>query len=199
MPRAGLAESSLQLLRAAVADEETVARFRAKIVTVPAWSCSKIWSAAVSGRGHGRFWLGSVDGRDVVVIAHRFAWALEFGVDALGQVPVLGHRCDNPICQRIGPGHVEASSAWRNRQEWVQRRHTIGGALRDSRGARGRARALRDAIRDDPTGRTVAATVVAGLRADAAQLPLWGEAAVVDLTSADQDVLADQPVGILGT
>lgn len=58
----------------------------------------------------------------------RFAWALAFGVAALDQVPVLGHRCDNPLGQRIGPGQVEASSAWRNRQEWVMRRNTIGGS-----------------------------------------------------------------------
>ena len=36
---------------------------------------------AVSGRGHGRFWFG----RGRVVIAHRFTFALAFGVDALDQ------------------------------------------------------------------------------------------------------------------
>jgi hypothetical protein len=71
MPRAGLADSTLELLRAAVADEETVARFRAKVVTVPGIECWAFTGAA-SGRGHGRFWLGTVAGRDVVVIAHRF-------------------------------------------------------------------------------------------------------------------------------
>jgi len=63
----------------------------------------------------GRFWLGESDGRDVVVIAHRFAWAPEFGVEDLQSVPVLGHRCDNPLCQRTGTapdgsGHVQRSS-----------------------------------------------------------------------------------------
>jgi hypothetical protein len=91
-----------------------------------------------------------VAGRDVVVIAHRFASALKHGVDALEQVPVLGHRCDNPLCQRIGDGHVMASSQWLNRREWALRRHTIGGTLRDTRGARGRAGALRDAVRREP-------------------------------------------------
>lgn len=173
VPRAGLAESTLELLRAAVADGEAVARFRAKIRVVPGSACHW-WSHAVSGRGHGRFWLGAVDGRDVVVIAHRFAWALEFGVDALEEVPVFGHRCDNPLCQRIGPGHVEASSAWRNRQEWVMRRDTIGGPLRDARGARGRSRALRDAVRRDPTSVSLSTAIVEGMAADAAQVPLWG-------------------------
>lgn len=50
MPRAGLAEPARELLRAAVADEETVARFRAKIVTVPGSPCTELWAAAVSGR-----------------------------------------------------------------------------------------------------------------------------------------------------
>jgi len=103
----------------------------------------------------------------------RFAWAITHGVDALEDVPMLGHRCDNPLCQMVGPRHVEASSAWRNRQEWVMRRHTIGGPLRDRRGARGRALAVRDALRVDPSGATAAAVMRSGLSADMAQMPLW--------------------------
>lgn len=61
MPRAGLAESRLELLRAAVADEEAVARFRAKIRVVPGSACLW-WCHAVSERGHGQY-SGSVDGR----------------------------------------------------------------------------------------------------------------------------------------
>ena len=96
MAHAELAEPSLRLLRAAVADGGTVARFRAKIAVVPGSGC-EYWTSAISGRGHGRFWVGEVAGRDVVVIAHRFALALEHGVDALEQVPVLGHPYDNPL------------------------------------------------------------------------------------------------------
>lgn len=125
-----------------MADEDTAARYRSKIRVVPGSACSW-WSHAVSARGHGRFWLGTVDGRDVMMIAHRFGWAVKFGADSLDQVPVLGHRRDNPLGQRIGPGHREASSAWRNRQEWAVRRHTIGGPLRDARGHA-------DAARRDP-------------------------------------------------
>lgn len=173
MPRAGLADSGIALLRAAVADEETVARFHAKIVTLPGPGGCRLWASAVAGRGHGRFWLGAVEGRDVVVIAHRFSWALTHGVDHLLATPLLGHRCDNPLCQLVGPGHVEASSAWRNRQEWLMRRHTIAGPLCDTRGARGRARAVRDALRADPSGAAAAEVMRAGLRGDLAQLPLW--------------------------
>jgi hypothetical protein len=173
------------VLRVAVVDAETVARFRAKIKVVPGSQCLW-WDAAVSGRGHGRFWLATVQGRDVVVIAHRFAWALKFGVDALDKVPVLGHRCDNPLCQRIGPGHVVASSPWLNRREWALRRHTIGGPLRDTRGARGRARALRDAVRRDPTAVSLSEAIAEGLRLDAAQMPLWGESTEVSSGRVEQ-------------
>jgi hypothetical protein len=162
------------VLRAAVADAAVVARYRSRLVVVPGSSCV-YFTGALSGRGHGRFWLGTVGGRDVVVIAHRFAWALRHGVDALGEVAVLGHRCDNPLCQRVGAGHVVASSPWRNRQEWVMRRDTIGGALRDSRGAGGRARAVRDALRRDPSAMALSGVLLEGLGGDAAQLPLWSD------------------------
>jgi len=69
MPRAGLAEPARELLRAAVADDQTVARFRYKIVQVPGVACEL--SRASAGRGYGRISLGTVAGRDVVVIAHR--------------------------------------------------------------------------------------------------------------------------------
>ena len=173
MPNAGLAEAARDLLRAAVADEATAARFRARTVHVHGYGCPVLWSGAVSGRGHGRFWLGSVGGRDVVVIAHRFAFALANGVDALERVPLLGYRCDNTLCQSVTPGHVEVSSAWRNRHEWAMRRDTIGGALRDARGARGRARAIRDAIRRDPSIDSLQAAARLGLTDDLDQLPLW--------------------------
>ena len=57
-------------------------------------------------RGHGRFWYGP----NRVVIAHRFALALTWGMEVLAGVSVVGRRCDNPLCQRVGPGHVVAST-----------------------------------------------------------------------------------------
>lgn len=140
---------------------------------------------------NGRFWLGAVDGRGVVIIAHRFSWALTHGVDSLIAIPLLGHRCDNPLCQVAAPGHVEPSSAWRNRREWVMRRHTIGGPLRDTRGARGRARAVRDALRTDPSGAAAATVMRAGLAGDLAQLPLWRTTSDVVV---EQGRLAERPV-----
>jgi hypothetical protein len=48
----------------------------------------------------------------------RFGFALEHGVDALPATPVLGHGCDNLICQRIDTAHVQAFSHVLNRREW---------------------------------------------------------------------------------
>ncbi len=142
---------------------------------MPLW-----WASAISGRGHGRFWISAPGARDVVVIAHRFAWALQHGVDALAATPVLGHRCDNPLCQRVGPGHVEASSYLANRREWALRRHTVRNPLRDRRGARGRARAVRDLLRLDPRAASLLEVTRNGLRHDEAQLPLWPDTAPLD-------------------
>lgn len=142
---ARLGSASLDLLAAAIQDEEVVSRWRSKTVRVPQSDCLW-WTGAVSGRGHGRFWLGS--GR--VVIAHRFAFALASGVEALDGVEVLGHRCDNPLCQRIGDEHVVVSSYQQNRREWAARRDLTGSPLGDPRGARARARELRDLARQDP-------------------------------------------------
>jgi hypothetical protein len=72
--------------------------------------------------------------------------ALLYGVDALLTVPVLAHSCDNPLCQN--PGCWRESDPYANARDYANRRHTVRGALTDTRGARGRARAVRDAARD---------------------------------------------------
>jgi len=145
MPVRRLGEQGLAALTTALGDLGVLARYRAKIVTVPGSECLW-WAHAVSGRGHGRFWLAP--GR--VMIAHRFGFAVMHGVEALDEAPLLGHRCDNPLCQRIAPGHVEVSSALRNRREWSIRRNLPDCPLADPRGPRRRARELRDMARTDP-------------------------------------------------
>jgi hypothetical protein len=85
-----------------------------------------------------------------VIIAHRFAFAVMNGVDALAQARLLGHRCHNPLCQRIAPDHVVASSAAQNRHEWAVQRRLPFSPLADPRGPRRRARELRDLAREDP-------------------------------------------------
>lgn len=140
-----LDEPGLALLGVAVADADTVARIERKIVRVPGSECWW-WTGAISGQGHGRFWFAP--GR--VIIAHRFGFARTHGVDALAAVEVLGHRCDNPLCQRVHPEHVVASSYIENRREWAIRKALSGSPLGDPRGARRRARELRDMAREDP-------------------------------------------------
>ena len=170
-----LGDPALQLLEHAVRDPAVVARYRGKVLEVPGSECWW-WHGAVSGRGHGRFYVGTVpatagDGvRDLCVIAHRFGYALVYGVSALNDVPVLGHGCDNPLCQRIGTGHVHPSSHAGNRRAFVARRSLAGNPLGDPRGARGRAQALRDMTRTDPAA--VAADQARLLRLGL-QLPLF--------------------------
>ncbi len=74
------------------------------------------------------------------------------------------------------------------------RRHTIGGPLRDARGAAGRSRALRDALRREPTAVSLSQAIIDGLRVDAAQLPLWGLPAVLG-DVVEQLRIADGTVG----
>jgi len=106
-----------------------------------------------------------------VIVAHRFGFALACGLDALLSVELLGHRCDNPLCQRVAPGHVVASTYVENRREWAARRDLTGSPLNDRRGSRGRARALRDMARLDPG--LVAAELVRRRELLGAQLSLW--------------------------
>lgn len=163
---ARLAETGLAALAAGCSSDDVVARYRAKVVRVEGSGCWW-WTGAVSGRGHGRFWVAA--GR--VVLAHRFAFALAHGVEAVATVEVLGHRCDNPLCQRVGPGHVVASSYVENRREWAARRDVTGSPLGDARGARRRARELRDLARADPA--LVAADLARLRRTFGEQPTLW--------------------------
>jgi len=56
MPVLRLDEDGPAAVQAALGDASVLARYRAKIVTVPGSECLW-WAHAVSGRGHGRFWL----------------------------------------------------------------------------------------------------------------------------------------------
>ena len=154
-------------LRAAVADPERVARYWSHIMTGRTDQCW-LWTGAISGKGHGRFQIaderlrqpdGTMRRRTFVVIAHRFGYAARCGVDALLDVPLLAHRCDNPLCQN--PRCWRESNHRANGQDYRRRRDVVRGALADTRGARGRARAVRDAAR---SGVEISDAVLAGVR-----------------------------------
>ncbi len=148
-----MSDATVLRLRAAVADDVVVARYWSHI-RVPATAGCWIWTGAISGKGHGRFQIaddyrptaaGQLARKTFVVIAHRFGFALKYGVDALLDVPIVSHRCDNPLCQR--PECWRQSNHRANGQEYARRRDQVRGSLSDRRGARGRARAVRDAAR----------------------------------------------------
>jgi len=154
-------------LRLAVADSDVVDRYRSHIKTGRPDQCW-LWTGAISGKGHGRFQIAdqrltrpdaTTARRTYVVIAHRFGYAALNGVDALLQVPVLAHQCDNPLCQN--PRCWRESNHRANGRDYAYRRDVVRGALTDTRGARGRARAVRDAAR---AGVEISQAVLAGIR-----------------------------------
>lgn len=160
-----MSASTIERLEVAVRSEAAVARFRA--LTLIDWAVSPCvwWRGAVSEKGHGRFWVG--DGS--VAIAHRFAFALAYGVESLDGCAVLAHSCDNPLCVNVE--HLRASTPWRNAREWSARQGLWRGPLSDARGSRRRARAIRDGLRE---GRPLAELLDEGrtvLERD--QLTLW--------------------------
>lgn len=154
-------------LRAAVDDPAVVARYWSHVLRGADRQCW-LWTGAISGKGHGRFQLsdrravtpaGVLTRQTFVVIAHRFGYAVKYGVDALLQVPIVAHNCDNPLCQN--PACWRESNHRANASDLYRRRDIVRGPLADVRGARGRARAVRDAAR---SGQSVEEAVLAGLR-----------------------------------
>lgn len=159
---------ALATLRAEdVASEVLIGRFRAKLRLLPGSDCLW-WTGAISrNAGHGRFWLGA--GR--VVVAHRFAFALAEGLDALVGSEVLAHACDNPLCQRIGAGHVVASTRAQNQIDWVARGGVSAGNYIGPDSSYDRSLVMRNLLLLDPG---VAARYLASLpHRHGVQLPLW--------------------------
>ncbi len=153
----------------ALQSESVIARYLAKLVIASDRQCVW-WTGAISGRGHGRFWIGRISpGPPVTVIAHRFAWGLAYGLSAVGAAPLLAHDCDNPLCQNVE--HLRPRSNADNAADWAARRHLLGGPLRDQRGARGRSLDLRAAVRAGRDLRQASASGVPALDRD--QLHLW--------------------------
>lgn len=149
-----MSDRTLAALYDAVEDDAVVARYRALVSLVATSRGCRLWIGAVASKGHGRFWIGSyrdvaADGsasdHDITVISHRFGYALEFGVGALLKAEQVTHLCDETLCQE--PTHWRAGNNSMNLTDFHARRATPGSPLRDVRGARGRAVALRDAAR----------------------------------------------------
>ena len=178
------------MLKVALTDPTVAGRYRSHIAPPTAAGC-RLWTGAISGRGHARFWIGElVDGRDAVVLGHRFGYGLRFGYDALMRVTTVRHYiCDNPLCQTVE--HLRPGSNFDNAHDWSTRRHTPGSPLRDTRGSLGRARAIRAAARSD---QDLGAAAAAGLRqVDRDQPPLLDLPPLLELAPV-LDELASDPV-----
>lgn len=136
-----------ELLRLALVDPQVQGRYAQHISDVLTPTGCQLWTGAVSGRGHGRLWIGTLDsGKDVTVIAHRYGWGLTYGYQVLMETPRLRHDCDNPLCQNMA--HIRQGTEADNRNDWTARYGTPGSPLHDRRGPLGRALALRQAARN---------------------------------------------------
>lgn len=144
-----ISEATVTVMRRAIDSPTVTARYRGHVAGHrygPHGAGCLIWTGAIAGQGHGRFFLGrGVDGRSVVVIAHRWAWALAHGLEDMLAAVEIRHRCDNPLCQ--DPDHLEPGNRADNVGDSLRRRGIIGNPLRDTRGQLDRARAIRDAVR----------------------------------------------------
>jgi hypothetical protein len=122
-----------------------------------------IWTGAIADKGHGRLRIG-----EHVYLAHRIGWALAHPGQPVPEL--LAHDvCDLPPCQN--PAHTVDSNTRHNTGSWAARLHTPGSAGRDTRGARGRSRAVRDAAR---AGLSIEEALAAGLsEIDRNQGTLW--------------------------
>lgn len=156
-------------------DEETVARYEAKVYRGPGPTPCHWWLGAISDSGHGKFRAGSRrTGTSRVVTAHVLGWAIHHGTDALRNGAVVRHTCDESSCQN--PGHWLTGERLQNIVDFQARRGLSGHALADVRGAAGRAVAVREAILA-AAGGDVAAAIEAALAAGHPsgdhQDPLW--------------------------
>ncbi|MFF2277912.1 hypothetical protein [Agromyces sp. NPDC058126] len=72
-------------------------RFWSKVVKGPAATDCWLWVGAIGDDGYGRFWTRTVDGAQLVLRPHRFAFELLTG-EKLGTSDELLHECDVPLC-----------------------------------------------------------------------------------------------------
>ena len=149
-----VSDRTVAALRHALEEQTVINRYLSHISSQQTRHGCRLWTGAVSSRGHGRFWIGSYTinqpngtskQRDIVVIAHRYGWALTYGLASLLKTEQVTHLCDEPLCQT--PEHWVAGTNSSNQADYHTRRRLIGSPLRDVRGSAGRAADLRHAAR----------------------------------------------------
>jgi hypothetical protein len=146
------------------------------------------WLGALSANGHGRVRLGvrpagALRPASVVVAAHVYLYQQSRGLlQPLpdGSYPLVRQRCGEPSC--LNPIHLAAGTAADSTAGVIAVRGPAGPAA-DSRGAQGRAMAIRNAILDAiATGATpgeievaIETAAAAGIPAVQMALPFQGE------------------------
>ncbi|MGP9725309.1 HNH endonuclease [Corynebacterium sp. AOP40-9SA-29] len=92
--------------------EGAVGRFWKKVVKAPDDGCWIFTGAISNPDGYGRVNF-TVDGQQFTVSAHRFALWIS-GVDITDSEMVGEHRCNEPLCVRVGGKHLIASTTATN-------------------------------------------------------------------------------------
>lgn len=137
---------------------ELPARFWALVIDDPDATGCRWWIGAISDDGYGR-WRHPGSGR--VTAAHRAVWEA-----AHGPVPdglKLLHSCNETNCVQLA--HLAADTQTANQQQMARQGRAGGPHHRgraDTRGAAGRARAIRDALRHGYDPEALAAARSAG-------------------------------------
>lgn len=140
-----------ELWRAMLADPDTEAAYYRKVYRRRADQCWP-WLGAISSTGHGRLRAGSKTAGSArrstrVVASHVYGFQLSRGLlrpGPGGQMPVIRHRCGEAACHN--PAHWVSGTPADNAADYRSRTSDPLCALRDVRGAAGRARAIRNAI-----------------------------------------------------
>ena len=103
-----------------ITDNTVINRFKSKLINTPT-GCIEFTGARWDSRDRYRtFRITSSKGNSESVKAHRFAYALHYGFDALpkvgdaftGQTKVINHICNNPKC--VNPKHLNVLTSLEN-------------------------------------------------------------------------------------
>ena len=152
---------------------ERLRRFWSKVVkTDGCWW----WTGAISAKTGYGCWAYY---RDQVLGVHRAATMLDLGRYLRGGIhgEIAAHGCDEPLCVRVGDGHLYVTDAHGNVSDMVARSRRRG-YVNDDRSAAGRSRAIRAAVLQavadgsDVTAAAAAAAAAGGPLRDQQQLPL---------------------------
>jgi hypothetical protein len=138
-----------ELWSALLDDEKARARVHEKVYRRGPGQCH-YWLGALSSSGHGRVRLGvrtagAPRPASIMVAPHVYLYQESRGLLRPlpdGSYPLIRHRCDEPSC--LNPIHLAAGTAG-NAAGAIAARGTAGPAA-DTRGAQGRAMAIRNAI-----------------------------------------------------